>query len=169
MAALGYAQYLPQDQYLYSREQLFDRICMTLGGRVAEEIFFGRITTGARDDLQKITRLAYSQVTTYGMNSRIGPISFDTPEDSSSAIYGGSQKIYSEETARIIDEEVRSIVDNAHKATRELLDRRRGEVEKVAIRLLEKEVLHREDMIALLGPRPFATKHAFDELRNSSN
>lgn len=147
---------------------MFDRICMTLGGRVAEEIFFGRITTGARDDLQKITRLAYSQVTIYGMNPRIGPISFETQDESSSQMYGGGgggQKIYSEETARIIDEEVRLIIEKAHSATRDLLEIKKAEVEKVAERLLEKEVLHREDMIALLGPRPFTTKHAFDELK----
>ncbi|KAI9350485.1 peptidase family M41-domain-containing protein [Zopfochytrium polystomum] len=140
--ALGYAQYLPKDEYLHSTQQILDMMCMTLGGRVAEQIFFNSITTGAQDDLQKITKMAYAQVTTYGMNAKLGNIS-------------PFQKPYSEETARMIDEEVRSMIASAYDRTMALLTEKRGEVEKVALRLLEKEVLSREDMIQLLGPRPF--------------
>ena len=77
---LGYAMYLPKDQYLYTKEQLYDRMCMTLGGRAAEEIFFKRITTGAQDDLQKVTKSAYAQITQYGMNENVGNVSFEQPQ-----------------------------------------------------------------------------------------
>jgi AFG3 family protein len=168
-AALGYAQYLPADRYLYSRAQLADRMCMTLAGRVAEELFFhGSITTGAHDDLQKVTRLAYAQVTKYGMSDVIGPVCFDDPSSGA----GGSQdflppgtKPYSEDTARTIDAEVHKLADTALKRTRVLLATHRLHVERVAERLLEKEVISREDMVALVGPRPFPAKaHPYDDL-----
>lgn len=164
VAALGYAQYLPKDQHLYSRAQLFDRICMTLAGRAAEEIFFGdaAITTGARDDLQKVTKIAYSQVALFGMNPRIGTLSFENEQSEASPL---SQRPYSEETARMIDEEVRSLVATAYERTLALLREKKEAIHVLASRLLEKEVLSREDVVELLGPRPFATKHAYDELK----
>ncbi|VDL76752.1 unnamed protein product [Nippostrongylus brasiliensis] len=157
---LGYAQYLPKEQYLYSKEQLLDRMCMTLGGRVSEEIFFGRITTGAQDDLQKVTQMAYAQVVKYGMSPKVGPLSFDTAAPGEMAF----DKPYSEATAQIIDQEVRDMVNAALTRTRELLLSKREEIEKVAQRLLEKEILSREDMIELLGKRPFAEKHTYEEM-----
>ncbi|GMT28007.1 hypothetical protein PFISCL1PPCAC_19304, partial [Pristionchus fissidentatus] len=157
---LGYAQYLPKEQYLYSKEQLLDRMCMTLGGRVAEEIFFSRITTGAQDDLQKITQMAYSQVVKYGMSAAVGPLSFETAQPGEMAF----DKPYSEATAQLIDQEVRDMVNGALKRTRDLLLSKRDEIEKVALRLLEKEVLARSDMIDLLGPRPFHEKHTYEEM-----
>ncbi|KAI9595235.1 peptidase family M41-domain-containing protein [Syncephalis fuscata] len=160
IGALGYAQYLPKDQYLYSTHQLLDRMCMTLGGRVSEEIFFETITTGAHDDLQKVTKMAYAQVVAYGMNERIGNISYQGPNDGREPQF---QKPYSEETGRIIDEEVRKMVLNAHKRTKDLLTEKRAEVESVAQRLLTKEVLSREDMIELLGKRPFPEKAQYEE------
>jgi AFG3 family protein len=159
-AALGYAQYLPKDQYLFTKEQLIDRICMTLGGRVAEEIFFGKITTGARDDLGKVTKLIYSQITSYGMDSKVGPLSY---EDLSERDGPFGVRPYSEETAQLIDSQARTLVNEAHKRTTELLTKHKEDVDRVAQRLLEKEVLNREDIIELLGPRPFATKHPYDE------
>ncbi|CAD5205524.1 unnamed protein product [Bursaphelenchus okinawaensis] len=156
---LGYAQYLPKEQYLYSREQLFDRMCMTLGGRVSEEIFFGRITTGAQDDLQKVTQMAYSQIVKYGMSEKVGPLSFDTAQPGEMA----TDKPYSEATAQLIDQEVRELVNKALNWTRELLVSKREQIEKVAQRLLEKEILARDDMIELLGKRPFVEKHTYEE------
>ncbi|KAI8338251.1 peptidase family M41-domain-containing protein [Chlamydoabsidia padenii] len=158
VAALGYAQYLPKDQYLYSENQLLDRMCMTLGGRVAEQIFFGSITTGAQDDLQKVTKIAYAQVTTYGMNPRVGPISFHDPNSEQQF-----QKPYSEQTGSLIDDEARKLVTDAYTRTVDLLTEKRADVEKVAKLLLEKEVITREDIEGVLGMRPFVEKTVYDE------
>lgn len=156
---LGYAQYLPKDQYLLSKEQLFDRMCMTLGGRVAEEIFFKRITTGAQDDLKKITDSAYAQIVRFGMNEKVGQVSFDAGQ-SGDPVFA---KPYSEETAQMIDEEVRNLIREAHKVTTNLLVKHKEDVKKVAERLLKNEVLSRDDMIELLGPRPFKEKSTYEE------
>lgn len=158
VAALGYAQYLPKDQYLYTVGQLLDRMCMTLGGRVSEQIFFKTITTGAHDDLQKVTKMAYAQVTAYGMNEKIGPMSFDNPQAEQTF-----QKPFSEATATLIDDEVRNMVNRAYDRTVNLLTERKDEVEKVAQLLLQKEVISREDMENLLGKRPFKEVTVYDE------
>lgn len=165
IAALGYAQYLPQDQYLFSTEQLLDRMCMTLAGRVAEQIFFSRITTGAQDDLQKVTKLAYAQITQYGMNERVGTVSFQSEQDDKFI----TQKPYSEQTAKLIDEEARGLIRNAYQRVFKLIEEKKECVERVAQRLLEKEVLVREDIVELLGERPFPTKHAYDELLKTNS
>ncbi|RHZ46532.1 hypothetical protein Glove_615g1 [Diversispora epigaea] len=159
IGALGYAQYLPKDQYLYSTVQLLDRMCVTLGGRVSEQIFFNMITTGAQDDLQKVTKMAYAQVSIYGMNPIIGPISFHNSNDSEPQF----QKPYSEETAKMIDDEVRKLVSLAYKRTMKLLTEKKQDTEKVAQLLLSKEVLNKEDMIRLLGKRPFIEKNPYDD------
>ncbi|ORZ23223.1 peptidase family M41-domain-containing protein [Absidia repens] len=159
VAALGYAQYLPKDQYLYSENQLLDRMCMALGGRVSEQIFFNSITTGAQDDLQKVTKMAYSQVAAYGMNSKVGPLSFSDSQQENQF-----QKPYSDETASLIDKESRQLVVEALNRTVELLTSKKDDVEKVAKLLLEKEVITREDMEQLVGKRPFAdTDSIYDE------
>ncbi|XP_029423705.1 AFG3-like protein 1 isoform X6 [Nannospalax galili] len=156
---LGYAQYLPREQYLYTREQLFDRMCMMLGGRVAEQLFFGRITTGAQDDLRKVTQSAYAQIVQFGMSEKLGQVSFDFSRQGEAVV----EKPYSEATAQLIDEEVRHLVRSAYDRTLELLTRCQEQVEKVGRRLLEKEVLEKADMIELLGPRPFAEKSTYEE------
>ncbi|XP_051175471.1 AFG3-like protein 2 [Leptopilina boulardi] len=156
---LGYAQYLPREQYLYSKEQLFDKMCMTLGGRVSEEMFFKRITTGAQDDLQKITKMAYSQIIHYGMNEKIGNVSFEMPETGSPY----TDKPYSENTAQMIDQEARAMIDSAKKRTRQVLEDHKNDVIKVAERLLKQEILSREDMIETLGPRPFKELSTYEE------
>jgi cell division protease FtsH len=156
-AALGYAQYTPKEQYLYNTDQLHDQICMTLGGRAAEEIFFGKISTGAQNDLQQITRIANAMVTVYGMSDKIGNISYYDPQAENQF-----SKPYSEETAKIIDEEVRRLIDEAYTRTKGLLREKRGEVELLAEKLLDKEVLFQSDVEALIGPRPYEEKRPLD-------
>lgn len=152
-AALGYAQYTPKEQYLYTIEQLMDQICMTLGGRAAEDIFFGKISTGAANDLQQITRMAYSMVTVYGMNEKIGNVSFYDPSQENSFT-----KPFSEETGKLIDEEVRKLIQQAYERTIQLLTEKKKEVEILAKELLDKEVLHKSDVEELIGKRPFVEK-----------
>jgi AFG3 family protein len=149
-AALGYAQYTPKEQYLYNTDQLQDQICMTLGGRASEEIFFGKISTGAQNDLQQITRIATAMVTVYGMSEKVGNISYYDPQSENQF-----SKPYSEETARLIDEEVRRMIEDAYNRTLDLLRDKKREVEKLAEALLEKEVLFQSDVEALIGPRPY--------------
>lgn len=163
-AALGYAQYTPTEQYLYNTDQLMDQICMTLGGRAAEEIFFGKISTGAANDLQQITRIAYSMVTAYGMNKKVGNVSFYDPSQENTFT-----KPYSEETGKIIDEEVRGIIDQAYQRTLDLLRERRTEVERLAKELLEKEVLHKSDVETLIGKRPFEEKKILEVEAGDNN
>ncbi|KAK9900399.1 ATP-dependent metallopeptidase Hfl [Cystobasidium minutum MCA 4210] len=153
VGTLGYAQYVPRERFLYTTEQLMDRMVMTLGGRVSEEIFFKKITTGAQDDLQKVTRMATEVITNYGMNAAIGPLSYGRQDQNESF-----QKPFSETTAARIDDEVRSMAMEAHRRTTELLTEKKEQVEKVAKLLLEKEVISREDMVRLLGERPFEEK-----------
>lgn len=157
VAALGYAQYTPKEQYLYNTDQLMDQICMTLGGRASEEIFFDKISTGAQNDLQQITRIAYSMVTVYGMNEKVGNVSFYDPSAENSFT-----KPYSEETSKIIDEEVRKLIEEAYVNTKKLLTEKKVQVEKLAEALLEKEVLFQSDVEALIGKRPFTDKKTLD-------
>ncbi len=152
-AALGYAQYTPKEQYLYNTDQLNDQICMTLGGRASEEIFFGKISTGAQNDLQQITRTAYAMVTVYGMNDKVGNISFYDPMQDNTFT-----KPYSEDTAKLIDDEVRELIDEAYDRTKQLLTDKKEQVEKLANALLEREVLFQSDVEALIGKRPYEEK-----------
>ncbi len=164
VAALGYAQYLPKDQYLYSTEQFLDEMCMTLAGRAAEEIVFGSITTGAQNDLEKVTKLAYGMTAVYGMNEKVGNVSFNNN--------GGEynfQKPYSEETGQLIDEEVRQLIADAYDRTKALLLQHRDGLDTVANALLDKEVLFREDMVELVGERPFNILEDKPKLVEESN
>lgn len=166
VAALGYAQYLPKEQFLYTTEQLLDEMCMALGGRAAEELVFGRISTGALSDLERITKMAYSMVTIYGMNRRIGNVSFYDSKQSDYAF----NKPYSEATAQTIDEEARLIIETAYKRTLDLLTMHRQHLETLAKELLDKEILFQNDLVRLIGERPFAhatTYQAFTEGRTN--
>jgi cell division protease FtsH len=163
VAALGYAQYLPKEQFLYTTEQLTDGMCMTLGGRVAEDIVFGKISTGAQNDLERITKLSYAMVTIYGMNSTIGNVSFHDPQNEYNF-----NKPYSEKTSEMIDLEVRKIISDAYDTTKKLLLEKRDGLEKLAQKLLEKEILFQADLEEILGKRPFDNRTTYDEFVNGT-
>jgi len=150
VAALGYAQYLPKEQYLYRTEQLLDSMSMTLGGRAAEQIFFEKVSTGAQNDLERITKLAYGMITHYGMSKKVGQISFNDPTGEY-----GYQRPYSEKTAELIDQEVRSMIDEAYQRTIDLLTDKKKEVEAIAMELLTKEIIFKSDIERIIGARPF--------------
>jgi AFG3 family protein len=164
VAALGYAQYLPKEQFLYQTEQLLDEMCMTFGGRVAEDIMFGKISTGALSDLERITKMAYSLVTIYGMNEEIGNLSF---YDSKASDYS-FQKPYSEATAQRIDQEVKKIIDQCYARTKALLSKHREHLEVIAKELLEKEILFQGDLERLIGKRPFDKPTTYQQFTNGS-
>lgn len=156
--ALGYAQYLPQgDTYLMNVNQLMDRMAMTLGGRISEELHFETVTSGASDDFNKVTRLATAMVTKWGMSKKLGPLHF---EDNSERSF---QKPFAESTAQTIDSEVRRIVDEAYAQCKTLLTEKKKEVGIVAEELLAKEMLDRNDMVRLLGKRPFDDNKDFEK------
>ncbi len=134
---------------------------MTLGGRAAETIFFGKISTGASNDLQQITKMAYAMVTVYGMNDKVGNVSFYDPQQDNTFT-----KPFSEETGKMIDEEVRKLVENAFVRTKALLIERKNEVEIVAKALLKREVLFQSDVEELIGKRPYEDKKALDFVDN---
>lgn len=161
IAALGYAQYLPKEQFLYTTEQLLDGMCMTLGGRVAEDIVFNKISTGAQNDLERITKLSYAMVTIYGMSEKIGNVSFNDTQ-------GEYQfnKPYSEKTSEMIDIEVRTLIDQAYQRTKQLLTDKFDGLEKLAEKLLEKEILFQSDLEEILGKRPFDNRTTYDEFVN---
>ncbi|MCL4120144.1 UNVERIFIED_CONTAM: hypothetical protein GTU68_053298 [Idotea baltica] len=155
VAALGYAQYIPKEQFLYRTGQLIDQMCMTLGGRVAEDIIFGKISTGAQNDLERITQTAYAMITLYGMNDKIGNVSFNEQSDPY-----GLNKPYSNETAKMIDEEVRILIKNAYDRTKALLTEKKRELEIIAKELLKKEILFKADLEVLIGKRTFDIEDA---------
>ncbi len=165
VAALGYAQYLPKEQFLYQTEQLIDEMCMTLGGRAAEQIIFGKISTGALSDLERITKMAYSIVSVYGMNEKLGNVSF---YDSKSDGYKMT-KPYSEATAEMIDQEVSKLIQFAYTRTLDLLNHHRAELETLAKELLEKEILFQSDLEKLIGKRPFEKETTYQAFTNKKD
>lgn len=152
VAALGYAQYLPKEQYIIRTEQLLDQMCMTFGGRAAEQVIFSKISTGAQNDLDRVTKMAYDMITIYGMNEEVGQVSF----------YGMSQdtfqRPYSDDTATLIDDEVRKLVESQYLRAQDLLREKRTQLELLANALLDKEVLLKSDVERLIGPRPDASE-----------
>jgi AFG3 family protein len=162
VAALGYAQYLPKEQFLYQTEQMMDEMCMAFGGRAAEELVFGKISTGALSDLERITKMAYGMVTIYGMNKAIGNLSY---YDSKQSEYS-FQKPYSDATAEKIDKEVKSIIDEAYGRTYLLLTQHRQYLDIIAKELLEKEILFQADLERLIGKRPFEKLTTYQQYTN---
>jgi AFG3 family protein len=164
VAALGYAQYLPKEQFLYQTEQMLDEMCMAFGGRAAEEIVFGKISTGALSDLERITKMAYGMVTIYGMNKEIGNMSY---YDSKQSDYS-FQKPYSDATAEKIDKEVRQIIDESYRRTIALLTKHRQHLDVIAKELLEKEILFQADLERLIGKRPFEKLTTYQQFTNGA-
>lgn len=165
VAALGYAQYLPKEQFLYQTEQLLDEMCMALGGRAAEDIIFGKISTGALSDLERITKLAYSIVTVYGMNDKIGNVSF---YDSKQSDYNFT-KPYSDATAELIDKEVKALIEGAYERTKKLLTSKKKELEILAQELLKREIIFQSDLEELIGKRPFENPTTYDAFMTNGN
>jgi AFG3 family protein len=149
VGTLGYAQYLPKEEYITRTEQLLDRMCMTLAGRAAEKIVFDKISTGAQSDLDQVTKMGYSMISVFGMNPKVGNVSFYALSQDS------FQKPYSDETATLIDDEVRKLIESQYLRAQELLIERRAELNLLANTLIDKEVLLKSDVERLIGPRPF--------------
>jgi cell division protease FtsH len=148
VAALGYAQYLPKEQYITRTDQMLDMMCMTFGGRAAEQVIFGKISTGAQNDLDKVTKQAYDMITVYGMDDEVGQVSFY------SMGRDAYQRPYSDETSTLIDNQVRKMLETQYQRAQALLIDKRAEVELLAKELLDKEVLSSKDLVRLIGPRP---------------
>ena len=150
MAALGYAQYVPKEQYLINTDQFKDRICKTLAGRAAEQLVFGQISTGAQNDLDSVTKMAYAMITIYGMDKEIGHLSYYELQDGNAF-----NKPYSEATAALIDQRAKGIIQEQYDRALKLLEERYEELERIAQELLKKEVIYKRDVEAIIGKRPF--------------
>jgi cell division protease FtsH len=164
--ALGAAWYLPEERQITTREQLVDEMCAALGGRVAEELVFGKISTGAMNDLEKITKQAYAMIAYFGMSEKVGHVSF---YDSSGQSDMAFTKPYSEKTAELIDAEAKGLIDEAYKRSKEILTKHMDGLNKLAEILLEKEVIFAEDLEAIFGKRPWPSKHEKELLWESKN
>ena len=163
-SALGFAQYLPtEDKHLTTKSQIFDEMCKALGGRVAEELIYGSesISTGAEDDLEKVTKMAYGTIVRYGLGEEVGLVSFPMGEELS-----GGMKPYSEKTSELIDKEVRGMIERAYQVTKEILKSKIDNLKTVAAELLKKEVLKRVDLELMLGERIDGKKGPLEELKN---
>lgn len=161
--SLGAAWYLPEERQITTKEQMLDEMCAALGGRAAEEITFGKVSTGALSDLEKITKQAYAMVSVYGLNEKIGNISF---YDSSGQSEYSFQKPYSEKTGQLIDEEVSKMVEAAYARTKQILKNHKKELGELANLLLEKEVIFKEDLEKIFGKRPFDPEETVDANSN---
>ncbi|XP_069757987.1 mitochondrial inner membrane m-AAA protease component paraplegin isoform X3 [Narcine bancroftii] len=153
-AALGFAQILPQEQYLFTKEQLFERMCMALGGRVAEAITFNKVTTGAQDDLRKVTKVAYSMVKCYGMVEAIGHVSFPDAEEKDAI----GRRPFSQGLQEHMDHEAKVLVARAYRFTEKLILDNRDKLITLANALVEREVLNYDDIESLIGPPPLGPK-----------
>lgn len=158
--ALGAAWYLPEERQITTKEQIIDEICATLGGRIAEEITFGKISTGALNDLERVTRQAYAMVTYFGMSDKVGNISF---YDSTGQSEYSFNKPYSERTSEMIDTEAKAIIDFAYKKATKVLKENKEGFNKLAQLLLEKEVIFSEDLEKIFGKRRYTTLPQEDE------
>ncbi len=161
-AALGYSQSLPRDLPLYHTGQLDDMMTMALGGRAAEQIVFDEVSSGAQNDLERVTQMAHNSVTVYGLSKHVGPLSFK--QDDSNNLF----RPYSEKTARLIDDEVNTIISGQYERALDLLRENKAKLTQLAEALLEKEVIGTDDLISVLGQRPFSKSVDYDEFINAS-
>ncbi|WKZ67267.1 MAG: ATP-dependent zinc metalloprotease FtsH [Flavobacteriales bacterium] len=152
--SLGAAWYLPDERHLTTAEQMLDEMCMALGGRAAEDVVYGKVSTGALSDLEKVTKQAYAMVTMYGLNDRVGNISFYDSTGQSEYTFG---KPYSEKTAQAIDEEVSKIVEGQYQRAKRILAENKDKLTALATQLLEKEVIFKEDLEKIFGERRFGS------------
>jgi ATP-dependent metalloprotease FtsH len=150
--SLGAAWYLPEERSITTTEQILDQMCSALGGRAAEELIFGKISTGALSDLEKVTKQAYAMVSIYGLNKRIGNISFYDSQGRDSFT-----KPYSEETARVIDEEVSILIESQYQRAIQILTENKEKLTELALKLLTSEVIFKEDLELIFGKRPWDT------------
>jgi len=148
--ALGAAWYLPEERQITTKEQIMDELSATLGGRAAEEVVFGKISTGALNDLERVTKQAYAMVSYYGMNNELGNLSFYDSSGQSEYMFG---KPYSEKTAETIDQEVKAIIEEAYQRAKQILTENRDGLNKLSELLLEREVIFSEDLEAIFGKR----------------
>ncbi len=148
--SLGAAWYLPEERSITTTEQILDEMCSALGGRAAEQITFGKISTGALSDLEKVTKQAYAMVSIYGLNERIGNISYYDPQGNNYLV-----KPYSEDTAKAIDEEVSKMVEAQYQRALRILTENKDKLEALAEKLLKHEVIFKEDLIEIFGKRPW--------------
>ena len=153
--SLGAAWYLPDERHLTTAEQMLDEICAAMGGRAAEDIMYGKVSTGALSDLEKVTKQAYAMVTVSGLNEKIGPISV---YDSSGQSEYNFSPPYSDRTAQTIDEEVRNIVEVQYLRAKRILRENKDKLTALATQLLEKEVIFKEDLEKIFGDRPFSSR-----------
>lgn len=149
--ALGFAQYLPKEVYLRTKDQLMDIMTMALAGRASEQVNFGVVTTGASDDLKRVTQIAYQMIQVFGMNDSIGQLSF--PKEDSG--FGFSDRMYSEETAEKMDNEVRKLVTEVYERALNLMKSKHDQVNALAQLLMDRETITNYDVSQLLGARPF--------------
>ncbi|MGA1386444.1 MAG: peptidase M41, partial [Flavobacteriaceae bacterium] len=154
--SLGAAWYLPEERQIVRTEQMLDEMCATLGGRAAEQVVFGKISTGALSDLEKVTKQARAMITVYGLNETLGNITY---YDSSGQSEYGFTKPYSEETAQVIDKEISLLIESQYQRAIELLTENRSKLDELAQRLLEKEVIFKDDLEKIFGQRPFEKKY----------
>jgi cell division protease FtsH len=164
--SLGAAWYLPEERQIVRTEQMLDEMCATLGGRAAEQIIFGKISTGALSDLVKVTRQARAIVTVYGLNDKIGNVTY---YDSNGQNEFGFTKPYSEETAKQIDEEISKIVEREYKRALALLRKHKKKLTELAKHLLEKEVIFKDDLLSVFGKRPFEKQEIVEVKPKSSS
>ncbi|CAM9577847.1 unnamed protein product, partial [Ectocarpus sp. 13 AM-2016] len=159
-STLGYAQYLPKEVFLRTREQITDIICMALAGRASEQVHFGDVTTGASDDLRRVTAMVYQMIGVYGMGDGIGQLAF--PQENGGGGFP-QERPYSDATAEKMDLEARKMVDSAYQRTLDLVEAKKEQIKLVAELLLEKETINHDDLVSLIGARPFKAHKSYLE------